>query len=451
MDIELITVALTARSTSAHRRQTPTVYDRFMGIVLFLLLAGSAAAQDGAGGAIHPRSPLTQGADQQEALKITDSIYQGIGFGNTFMVVTPEGNAIIDTSSPERAGQHVRLLKHVSPAPIKFIILTHAHGDHTGGLPLWSTNDTQIIAQKEYVEMAHYQKRLQGFFLTRNAAQFEFAARQPGNWLGNYGARIEPTIIYDHDFEFKLGGVTFKLMHTPGETPDHTTVWIPEFRAAFCGDNYYNSFPNIYTLRGTKPRWALDYVTSLNKVMSLKPELLLPSHGQALRGESVIAATLTKYRDAIQYVHDETVKGMNAGKDVFTLMREIRLPSNLDVGESYGRVSWSVRGIFEGYAGWFDMNPATMYDLPPTTADADLVRMAGGAAAVVKLAGDRVKEGREVEALRLTDAALAAEPESQAALEVRVKALQGLIARCKNSNERGWLESNLAAANRKLK
>ena len=53
-------------------------------------------------------------------------------------------------------------------------------------------------------------------------------------------------------------------------------------------------------------------------------------------------------------MHDATVAGMNEGKDVFTLMREIKLPAELDIGETYGKVSWSVRGIYEGYVGWFD-------------------------------------------------------------------------------------------------
>src|SRR6185436_16725508 len=90
---------------------------------------------------------------------------------------------------------------------------------------------------------------------------------------------IQPTRTFDDRMELAVGGVTFELLHTPGETPDHLAVWIPQFKTAFIGDNYYDSFPNIYTLRGTRPRWALDYVNSLNKVLALKPEIVLPSHG----------------------------------------------------------------------------------------------------------------------------------------------------------------------------
>ena len=97
------------------------------------------------------------------------------------------------------------------------------------------------------------------------------------------------------------------------------------------------------------------------------------------------------YRDAIQYVHDAVVKGMNDGKDVFTLMREIKLPANLEVGEGYGQLTWSIRGIYEGYAGWFDGNPATMYESPASSAFPDLVKLAGGPGPVADLAMERVK------------------------------------------------------------
>ena len=61
----------------------------------------------------------------------------------------------------------------------------------------------------------------------------------------------------------------------------------------------------------------------------------------------------------MQWVHDRTVDGMNAGTDVHTLMREVRLPEHLDVGEGYGTVAWNVRAIWENYAGWFHHRSTT--------------------------------------------------------------------------------------------
>lgn len=398
----------------------------------------------------NPIALVREGEDQQKALKITDGIYQAIGFGNTFMVTTPEGNVIIDTSSPVPAERHRRLLKAENAGPVKYVILTHGHNDHIGGLRLWKEPDTQIIAQEEHTEFLNYQVRLAGFFAERNAAQFSRPRPVTGQWRGNYGAVIEPTILFRDKYEFSLGGLTFEIIHTPGETPDHLSVWIPQLKAAFVGDNYYESFPNIYTLRGTKPRWALDYVNSLNRVLALKPEIVIPSHGRAISGNGEIVKRLTRYRDAILFVHDETVKGMNAGKDVFTLMKEVKLPPALDIGESYGKLSWSVRGIYEGYAGWFDLNPATVYEVPASSVSADLVKLAGGTEPVTRLALERIESGRLVEALHLTDAALQADPKSRSALSARLKALERLVAQCRNSNERGWLDYSIKATKDRL-
>ena len=395
-------------------------------------------------------NPLSAGQDQKKALKFGEAIYQAVGFGNTFMVVTEAGNVIIDTSMPFNAARHKQLLQAENAGPIKYIILTHAHGDHAGGVPVWKQPDTKIVAQKNHAEFQHYQTRLNGFFARRNAAQFSLRIPDPGPWPGNYGAKIEPSILFDDKYEFELGGVKFEVLSTPGETPDHATVWIPKYKAAFIGDNFYTSFPNIYTLRGTKPRWALDYVNSLNKVLALKPEIILPSHGTPIIGNAEIVKQLTRYRDAIQYVHDETVKGMNAGKDVWTLMNEIKLPPDLDVGEGYGKLSWSVRGIYEGYAGWFDLNPATMYEKPASSVYTDVVKLAGGPDAVAKLAMERAQAGQAVDALHLSDIALAADPNHQPALQAKLKALETLLSRCRNSNERGWLEFSIKQIKSKL-
>jgi alkyl sulfatase BDS1-like metallo-beta-lactamase superfamily hydrolase len=400
-----------------------------------------------------PENPITlvrEGADQKEALKINEAIYQAIGFGNTFLVTTSEGNVIIDTSIANRAPQHLKLLKAVSAAPVKYIILTHGHGDHTGGIALWKEPDTKIIAQKNFAEFLHYQTRLAGFFALRNSAQFSLPRPAAGLWAGNYGAKIAPNVLFDDKYEFTLGGVKFEIFHTPGETPDHLTVWIPKYKAAFTGDNFYGSFPNIYTLRGTQPRWALEYINSLNKVLALKPELVIPSHGRAIVGNAEITRQLTRYRDAIQYVHDETVKGMNAGKDVFTLMNEIKLPPDLNIGESYGKLSWSIRGIYEGYAGYFDLNPATMYEKPASSVYADIVKLAGGADAITKLAQEKLAAGQAVEALHLTDMALTSEPTNRKALETRLKALELLVTKCSNTNERGWLDYSINETKKRL-
>jgi len=391
------------------------------------------------------------------AIKIRDSVYMAPVTGNVYLVTTPAGNVVIDTATAAMAADAKKLLTAENKGPVKYIILTHGHADHIGGIGLWKEAGTQIIAQRNYGEFLNYVTRLEGFFSPRNAAAFGGTPHEVGQWRGNFGAKIDPTIFFDEKYEFELGGLKFQLFSTPGETPDHLTVWIPQYKIAFMGDNYAGagipepmSFPNIYALRGTKPRWALDWIKSIDTVLALKPEIVLSGHGDPIFGNAEITRRLTRFRDAIQYVHDEVVKGMNSGKDVYTLMQEIQLPPSYNLSQSFGKVSWSVRGIYDGYAGWFDTNPATMYEEPPSSVYPDLVKLAGGPDPVVQTALQKLADGKPVEALHLTDVVLAYDSKNTAALNARLKALDYLEQKCQNFIEEGWLQYAIANAKEKL-
>ncbi|MFT5573712.1 MAG: alkyl sulfatase BDS1-like metallo-beta-lactamase superfamily hydrolase [Cryomorphaceae bacterium] len=396
---------------------------------------------------------LQQESTQTEATKIAEDIYYATGFGNTFLVVTDEGNVVIDSSLARNAPKHKELLDQVDPREPEYIIITHAHGDHIGGVPFWKGEKTKVVMQEETIEFLHYQERLKGFFTRRNAAQFGFelaAFDQTVTVAGNYDADIPVDITFNQSHSFKLGDLSFEVLATPSETHDALSIWIPERKAVFVGDLFYRAFPNIYTLRGTKPRWALDYVNSLDKVLALNPEILIPSHGEPIYGAADIQTALTQYRDAILYVHDAVVQGMNAGKSVDALVAEISLPKELQIPEVYGRVDWSVRGIYLGYAGWFDGNPSNMLGVDALDSTSELIALAGGADRVAAKAESLYQEGKFNQALSLADIVLTNQPENKVAHSIKVKIFKTELENAINFNSAGWLKYGILKSERAM-
>jgi len=154
-------------------------------------------------------------------------------------------------------------------------------------------------------------------------------------------------------------------------------------------------------------------------------------------------------RDAVQYMWDETVKGMNAGKTVWELMRDIQLPEHLQVSQGHGKLSWSIRATYDLVTGWYYYDTiANMYHVPPDAINADLVEMAGGGDAIAKRARAYLAKGQPLEAIRLLD--IAKGNETKAVLEARIEAVEKLIEEARaglaNYSEIGLLEADLRAS-----
>ncbi len=187
---------------------------------------------------------------------------------------------------------------------------------------------------------------------------------------------------------------------------------------------------------------------------NLGAELLITGHGEPIRGAARIRADLDRMYDAVSYVNRATIEGMNAGRDVYALMREIRLPDHLKIGEFHGNVRWAVRAIFHEYTGWFLYDSTTaLYGTPRSSVDADLVELAGGPEILAGRAREKLNGGRPLEALHLLDVALGAAPENAPALAVKKDALERLLADCggQNLSETMWLKSEIAAVDAVLR
>jgi alkyl sulfatase BDS1-like metallo-beta-lactamase superfamily hydrolase len=253
-------------------------------------------------------------------------------------------------------------------------------------------------------------------------------------------------------YELQLGGRRFEFYATPGgETTDSLIVWMPQHRTVFIGNlmgPFFGQVPNLYTLRGDKLRSARAFIHSVNRVIDLAPETLINGH-DVIRGADEIRATLAKVRDAISYLRDRTIEGMNSGTDLWTLMREVALPPDLTMGQAHGKVPWIVRTIWEEYLGWFRYESTTeLYDVPASSIWPDIVELTGGTSALTVRADTHAQSGRPLHALHLTDMVLAQTPADPDALRVRRTALEQLLELSKRENhsELQWLEAQIKSA-----
>lgn len=391
-------------------------------------------------------------AHQETAVPINDFISMSKGLSNAYLVKTSAGRVIINTGMGFESPVHKKVFDAVCPGPTPYILLTQGHVDHVGGVSLFREPGTQLIAHRSLASCQKDDERIKAVRQLQSSIWFKSVAKATEE------TTPRPTFVqdvpvadisFDEHYHFELGGLRFEMYSTPGgETVDSSVIWLPQHRILFSGNAFgplFPHFPNFNTIRGDKYRWFEPYLDSLRLVRALEPEVLITGHFDPIVGKDLIRACLDRLEGAVDFVHQETLKGMNAGKDIWTLMREVQLPSELYVGQGYGKVSWAVRTIWESYMGWFKAQATSeLYPSQPRDIYPDLVQMAG-VEAVVARGRQKLDAGDPEAAMLLAEAALAADSHHRGALVLGRNANQALLDRSGGVNfwETGWLKTQI--------
>ena len=402
---------------------------------------------------------------KKELITVTDGIHVAVGYAlaNSILIEGENTNIIIDTTGTEETAREVKaLFDAINPNPVESIIYTHNHADHTYGATVFAEGSSPDIYAHSTTEI--YLSRVIGILrpIISSRSNRMFGNALPKEQVENNGigpfleigrdgrkpGLLYPTKTFTDQIEFEAAGHKIQLFHAPGETNDQLFVWLPEKKALFPGDNFYKTFPNLYTIRGTPYRDLVGWVNSIDMMRYLEPEYLVPSHTRPIVGKEKINTLLTTYRDAIQFVHDQTVRLINLGLDPNEIAEQLVLPKHLGdspyLKEFYGTPAWSAKNVFSGYLGWFDGNPSTLKPLPLKDEAEKMIQLSGDWDSLFKVAEDAFLTDDFQWSLQLTDYLLRSRPDDQKTKLLRQSALEGLGSQESNPNSRYYYLSSAA-------
>lgn len=408
---------------------------------------------------------------KQGLYEVTEGIYQvrGLDLSNMTLVEGDSGVIVIDPLiSTECAAAALALYReHRGDRPVAGLIYTHSHGDHFGGargvLPKGTERDVPIIAPAGFLEHAVSENVYAGNAMTRRA-MFMYGDRLPKAPDGQVSAGlgmttstgtlslIPPTLdITATGQEETVDGVRIVFQLTPGtEAPSEMNFLFPQRRALCLAENATHNMHNILTLRGAVVRDARIWSRYLDEAVGFFDgayDVAFASHHWPTWGEEKVVELLEQQRDLYAYLHDQTLRMLNAGLTGPELAEEMQLPPALEQAWHargyYGTLSHNTKAIYQRYLGWFDGNPAHLWEHPPVAQATRYVDLAGGPEAALTKARGYIADGDLRFAATLLNHLVFAHPDDTAAKE----ALAGVYEKLGHGAENGpWRNFYLMAA-----
>ena len=407
----------------------------------------------------HPVIRMISWDPQRPAEWVNDHIAMVHAISNSYLIPGRDGDVVIN-SGTEQQGTRIRekfeeLLGR--RLDVRKLIFTQNHTDHIGGWEAFADAGTEIIAQQMTLQLIGERKKLSNFFTRRYTNVISAMMTGANRQVGAPEVAPETFTTFDREFEFIQSGRRYILKSLwSGETLDSLAVWLPEERTVFTGNwagAIHGALPNFYTARGDRQRSVPGWLSQCRELLAQEPVLLITGHEQPIMGKDQIRADLTKVHDAIEFIHDETTKGMEAGTPLSSLMMDIRLPDHLVLRDGRCPVHWIVRAVYEEYAGWFrHERTSELYATPQTEIWQELVEIAGGAEQIADKAERELGAGNLEKALHFIEMAVFVAPHSK---PVRTIELAVLDALAEDTGGRifdllGWLEGRIASAKNSL-
>jgi alkyl sulfatase BDS1-like metallo-beta-lactamase superfamily hydrolase len=382
--------------------------------------------------------------------EVVPGIYQarGMDISNISFVEGRTGVIVIDPlMSVETAAAALALYrKHRGDRPVSAVIHTHSHADHYAGVAGVASTDTPIVAPAGFLAHSVSENVYAGAAMSRRAA-YMYASDLGASPTGQLGVGLgmatsmgtmslmAPTLdITRTGQEETIDGVLIVFQVTPGtEAPAEMNFYFPDFKTACLAENATHTLHNLLTLRGAEVRDARAWSRYLNETIALwgdDVEAVFASHHWPTWDNARINVFLRQQRDLYAYLHDQTLRRMNKGETGIEIAEDFELPPAIDSAWNargyYGSVSHNVKAIYQRYVGWFDGNPAHLWEHPPAAEGQRIVALAGGVAHALAAVQSALDEGDVRWAATLASHIVFAAPTNDTAQSLLADALEHL-------------------------
>ena len=351
--------------------------------------------------------------------KVGDNVYSAVGWSgcNSIMVVGNDGVIIVDTGDGVQWAREVAAeFRAITEKPVRAVIYTCFHIDHMFGVKAFATADDvqagriEIIAHESLLANVRQSIKLGPILGVRT--YYNFGAMLDGADIegmnigtaafprrGGEATFLPPTRTFADKLDITIAGVAMQLVHVPSEASDEIAIFLPQSGILLSAEVIpAQTFPVLDTLRGEEFRDPVAWYESIDRLRGFQASAMVPAHGLPVVGAEKVEEVLRNYRDAIQFVHDQTVRHMNKGLTPDQLVRTVRLPPHLEnftpwMSEFFGTVRQAVRGICRGYLGWYEGDPVALAPIARMESARREINLMGGHDRVMAAASKAFEDG----------------------------------------------------------
>jgi alkyl sulfatase BDS1-like metallo-beta-lactamase superfamily hydrolase len=392
---------------------------------------------------------------QAKTTKVTEGVFliEGLGISNCTVIEGKDGVIVVDTGDHVEEGRdRLKEIAKFTDKPVSAIIYSHWHYVNGTTALIPEGKKIPIIAHKKLAYNKANSVGLLGPIVLRRAAfQLGMYLPKEGPDAAPFGSielkaieggYVPPTVTVSNGEKLEIDGVKMQFFTDyRSDTDCSLIVYLPELDTVI-NNHAFPIFPNLYSLRGGSFRNPITWIQGIDLMIDLNPEYLIVTHGAPTTGKEAVRTRLTNYRDCMQYLYQQAIRGINKGLTPDELVSFVKLPPHLAqepfLQQIYVKADAVIRQMYCGLIGWFDGESVNIEKMSPMEESEKIVAGFGGRDKVLLTAKQALENKEYNWSAKLSTYLITVNPEDKEAKQLKADALRRLGQLSIASNNRSW-------------